>query len=399
MKKQIYKNYIEFLKSFVLDTDPQIQGEVDYKQFIQLAKINSTEGIVNYMFLKNPKILDSEYYSYAKKQCLSEIALYSRRAEQMKALTKKLDEEGIDHLLFKGFVVREYFPVPELRTFGDIDFVIRKDDRQKCDKLMKELGFEPHDNWEPVYSYLKETEYYEIHTDVMEIDVSDKADYKEYYRHIWEHVVPSTLTGLKHSYEFTPEFHFLYMLTHIAKHISSSGAGIRMYLDIAFFIKHFDKNIDWKWIQKELQKMQFQEFANMVFAAVEQWFGVESPLPLKPISKETMEDFLNFTIEGGVYGKFGRDRNVVFLKRQNRNEEKISKFKTLLFHIFPPVSSLKFRYSYLQNCPWLLPVAWVHRVFGNRDSWKRYAGHTKGILSADTEEAMRLKRLYKELGL
>ena len=27
-------------------------------------------------------------------------------------------------------------------------------------------------------------------------------------------------------------------LTHIAKHISSSGAGIRMYMDIAVFIRH-----------------------------------------------------------------------------------------------------------------------------------------------------------------
>lgn len=399
MKKQIYKNYTEFLKSFVLDTVPQVDGEVDYKQLIQLAKINSTEGIMNYMFMKNPQLLAQEYRDYAKSQCFREIAIYSCRAEQMKVLAKKLDEAGIDHLLFKGFVVREYFPEPELRTFGDIDFVIRIEDRQKCDELMKDLRYEPRDNWEPAYSYLKETEYYEIHTDVMEIDVSDKADYKGYYSHIWEHVVSSKITGLKHSYEFTPEFHFLYILTHIAKHIGSSGAGIRMYLDIAFFIKHFDKSIDWNWISEELKKLKFQEFSNMVLTAVEQWFGVKSPLPLRKIEEETMEDFLQFTIEGGVYGKFGRDQNVIFLKKQNRNVEEISKWKTLVFHIFPPVSSLKFRYNYLQKCPWLLPIAWVHRVLGNRDSWKRYAGHTKGILSADTQEALKLKKLYKELGL
>lgn len=397
--KPIYRDYVVFLKSFVHDTRPEISGEIDYPALINLAKINSTEGIVNYIFMKNLDLLVPEYRGYIKKQCLSEIAVYSRKAELMKVLVNKLDEQGIDHLLFKGFVVREYFTIPELRTFGDIDFVIRKEDREKCDKLMKELGYEPHDNWEPVYSYLKGTEYYEIHTDVMEIDVSDKADYKDYYSHIWEHVVPSTLTGKKHSYEFTPEFHFLYMLTHIAKHISSSGAGIRMYLDIAFFIKRFGNTIDWKWISRELKKLQFQDFANIVLTAVEQWFGVKSPLSLKKISDVTMEDFLNFTIEGGVYGKVGRDRNVIFLKQQNRNEEKISKFRTLLFHIFPPVSSLKFRYSYLQKCPWLLPVAWVHRVLGNRDSWKRYAHHAKGIVTADTDEAVRLKKMYKEIGL
>lgn len=397
--KQIYREYVAFLKSFVQDTKPEIEEKVDYEQLLQVARINSTEGIVNYILMKNPGMVDPGYYAYMRRQCLSEIALYSRRTEQMKTLIQKLEENGIDHLLFKGFVVREYFTVPELRTFGDIDFVIRKEDRKRCDELMKELEYEAHENWEPVYSYVKGTEYYEIHTDVMEIDVSDKADYKSYYSHIWENTIPSSLTGKKHSYEFTPEFHFLYMLTHIAKHISSSGAGIRMYLDIAFFVKHFGDSIDWKWISGELKKLHFQDFANMTLSAVEQWFGVKSPLSLRTIAGETMEDFLEFTLEGGTYGKQGRDRSVVFLKQQNRNEEEISKFKTLVFHIFPPISSLENRYSYLQKHRWLLPVAWVHRVIDNRSSWGRYVDSAKGIISADEEEALRLKRMYKEIGL
>ena len=397
--KQIYKDYVACLNSFVQNTKPVIEEKVDYPQLIQLAKINSTEGIVNYVLLNNPDLVESQFHGYMRKQCYNEIAMYSRRAEQMKALVNQLDEEGIDHLLFKGFVVREYFTVPELRTFGDIDFVIRKDDRQKCDALMKQLDYEPRDDWEPVYTYLKGIEYYEIHTDVMEIDVSDKADYKAYYSHIWEHSVPSTLMGTPHSYEFTPEFHFVYMLTHIAKHISNSGAGIRMYLDIAFFIKNFDNSIDWNWISIELKKLKFEDFSNIILTAVEQWFGVKSPLPLKPIIDEVMDDFLTFTIEGGVYGKIGRDESVVFLKQQNRNEAEISRFKTMMFHIFPPISSMENRYSYLQQHHWLLPVAWIHRILGNRASWKRYARNAKGIVTANTDEAKRLKKMYKEIGL
>ena len=60
---------------------------------------------------------------------------------------------------------------------------------------------------------------------------------------------------------------------------------------------------------------------------------------------------------------------------------------------------LKFRYSYLQKCPWLLPAAWVHRIVGNPGSWKRYLHHVRGIANADTEEALRLKKLYREIGL
>ena len=397
--KQIYQDYMIFLKAFVQGTAPELSDTTALPQILNMARIHSTAGIIGYVMMSCPGFVDAEFQAFMRKQCLSEVALYSRRAEQMKELIRQMNDCGIDHLLFKGYIVRDYYRVPELRTFGDIDFVIRKSDRQKSDELMKSLGFEVHENWEPVFSYLKGTEYYEIHTDVMEVDVSDKADYKGYYSHIWEHAVQSNDPERPHTYEFTPEFHFLYLLTHIAKHISSSGAGIRMYMDIAFFIEHFGDGIDWKWISLELEKLQLQEFSNFVLNAVEQWFGIVSPLPLRAVSDEVLDDFLEFTLEGGTYGKVGREKSLIFLKQQNRNEEKVSRIRTLLFHIFPPAANLENRYSYLQGRHWLLPAAWIHRLIGNRDSWGRYVHNAKSIVNTDSEEVKKLKRIYREIGL
>lgn len=398
--KQEYQDYITLLRSFVQEEEPELSQEINWPEIIKCANINSTMGIVGYILMLYKDLADPDLNNFGRQRCMHEIALYSRRAEQMNQLICQLNAHQIDHLLFKGFIVRDYYTsCPELRTFGDIDFVIRKEDRRKCDELMKALGYEPHEDWEPVYSYTKGTEYYEIHTDVMEVDVSDKADYREYYSHIWEHVIKRFPESASYSYEFTPEFHFLYLLTHIAKHISVSGAGIRMYLDIAFFIKHFENTIDWAWIKEQLKILKFEDFANITFNAVERWFGVSSPVPIRRLSDEIMDAFTVFTLEGGVFGKVGRDRSVVFLKQQDRNEEKVSRFKTLMFHIFPPISSLENRYTYLQKHHWLLPFAWVHRLIGNHDSWGRYADHAKGIMNADTEEVLRLKKMYKEIGL
>lgn len=398
--KQEYKDYIILLRAFVQEGRPELSAEVDWPAVLNCANINNTTGIVGFLLMSYKDLADTALNDFARHQCLQEIALYSRRAEQMNQLICHMDENQIDHLLFKGVIVKDYYtPCPELRTFGDVDFVIRKKDRLKCDELMKKLGYEPHNEWEPVYSYTRGTEYYEIHTDIMEVDVSDKANYREYYSHIWEHVVKRSQDTESYTYEFTPEFHFLYLLTHIAKHISVSGAGIRMYMDIAFFIRNFGDTIDWEWIAEQLKILRFEDFANITLNAVEDWFGVPSPLPLRKLSDEIMEDFTVFTLEGGVFGKVGRDRSVVFLKQQNRNEESVSRFKTLIFHIFPPVSNLENRYTYLRKHHWLLPVAWIHRILGNHDSWFRYADHAKGIINADTDEVLKLKRIYKEIGL
>lgn len=396
---EIERKYMSVLRSFVEGSAPEpVTGE-ELPRLLELARIHSTLGICCHGYLRHPECVPRELLPRLRRICLQEIALYSRRGEQMKTLAARLDEEKIECIYFKGFVVRDYYPVPELRTFGDVDFVIRREDRQKADALMKALGYEPGDTWEPAYSYRKGAEYYEIHTDVMEIDVSDKADYVSYYSHIWEHTRPARVVELPLAREFTPEFHFLYLLTHIAKHISGSGAGIRMYLDIAFYVRHFGDSPDWDWIAGELEKLQLKDFANMVLSAVECWFGVESPLALRPVAPEILEDFLEFTLAGGTYGYNGRDKSLVFLKQENRNQEEISRVRTLMHHAFPSVKSMENRYTYLQKRPWLLPAAWVHRLAASRSEWGRFASHTKNILTADEEEARKLKRLYKEIGL
>lgn len=393
---QSYEDYINLLKSFIHSEKPILSSEPNWKVIIQLATINSTVGIVGYVIMNYPNLVDNQLFLYLREHCLSEISLYSRRAELMKNLIREMDEREIDHLLFKGFIVRNYYTVPELRSFGDIDFVIREKDREKSDKLMNELGYQRSCGFEPVFSYIKGCEYYEIHTDVMEVDVSDKANYKKYYQRIWEH----TENVSKHTYEFCPEFHFLYLLTHMAKHISSSGAGIRMYLDIAFFIKHFANEINWEWIKKELVVLSFTDYANMVLNAMEKWFDIKSPMLLKSVDNKTLNDYLEFTLEGGTFGHFGRDASTIFVKNQNRNDvENISKVGTIYKRLFPPIEELQFRYPYLKGRRWLLPVAWIHRFCNRIKEFKYYVNQAKEIINTNDDKVLRLRKIYKRIGL
>ena len=81
----------------------------------------------------------------------------------------------------KGYYLRKLYPVPELRTFGDIDMLIHREDRQKVHELMLSLGYSVKQNWEPTYSYIKGAEYYEIHTNLMDGNLDNRADLKAYF--------------------------------------------------------------------------------------------------------------------------------------------------------------------------------------------------------------------------
>ena len=397
--KEIYTKYLSVLRSFVQGTAPDKLEMQTLEKVMELAKINSTAGILSYAYMSHPELVEPQVRAYLRRQCFSEIALYSQRAEMTKILAAELDQNGIEFILFKGFVVRNYYPVPELRTFGDVDIIIHKEDRAKSDEMMLSLGFDRKEDWEPSYSYRKGTEFYELHSRVIGFDVSDKADFVGYFGNIWDYTQPAQVVDLANARELKPEFHFLYLLTHIAKHISRSGAGVRMYLDLAFFIQHFGASLDWAWVTRELEKLQLADFANVALNAAASWFGIACPFALDAVDAQMMEDFTEFTLSGGVYGYVGRDQGEMFLKQQNRNEEEVSRFKTILRHAFPAAKILVNKYAYLEKYPWLLPIAWIQRLIDKRKEWGRFADSTRQILNADEEKVLKLKRIYKEIGL
>ncbi len=385
---------LKTLKSFIHNENPGVFPG-DWKKLIQLSQVHSVTSILGYMVMNYPQETAGVYGEALRKHCLESIGLYSQKAECMKALIEQMNQKGIEHLLFKGFVLREYYPVPELRTFGDIDFLIPEGKRQASDELMMKNGFAREDNWEPVFSYRKELEHYEVHTDVMEIDVSDKADYREYFRHIWERA--RLQEG--HTYVLSPEDHLIYMLTHIAKHINGSGAGIRMYLDVAVFLKYFEGKLNVEYLHQEFEKLAFEDFANMVFTLVENVFAVQSVIPLRPIDEVVYNDFVLFTMKGGTFGKVGRDAGLISLKQTTQEGGEVSRGKTLRKRLFPSAGSIESRYTYLRGKHWLLPIAWVHRFFKTRDTWGEHSREAKSIMKTDKEKVERLQRIYKEIGL
>lgn len=367
---------------------------MDWDALLSLAQIHGVSGIVGYMGKKYPICPDSQKNAAFRSLCMNTIILFSRRHALAQELVKQLEEAGIDHILMKGFVLRDCYPVPELRTFSDIDLVIRPEDREKSHNLMLSLGFAVKDDWEPVYSYHRRDEYYEMHTRLMEIDVSEKADYQGYFANVWAHADPVS----ERSFRFRHEFHFLYMLTHIAKHVHGSGAGIRMYLDVAAFVRAHGDQLDWNWIAQQLRSLALYEFACVVLAAAENWFGVAAPEIFEPVAEEVLAEFRAFTLEGGAFGHHNRDAALSQMKQEERDDAG-SRAGLLLRMAFPKAETIQARYTYLQDKPWLLPVAWGHRLIKNRSEAGQRMKTARQILRADTEEVDRLKKLMKNIGL
>ena len=383
----MFEDVLELLRAFIYGEEPKLSGKSNIEELLKFAYRQKLLGIFAYMNKrwslfdsKKAKSLDAAYYS----------ALFEStvRCSKFLKLSEFLSENKIEHMPVKGYYIRELYPVKELRSFGDIDILIHEKDRKRCDSLMKSLGYTVKNDWEPTYSYIKDDEYYEIHTNLFDVRLKERADMTEYFSSAWLHAKKDS--GLR----FVPdtEFHLIYIICHLAKHLSTGGAGIRMYLDVALYILRYDSVISWERTEEEFKKLGLERFFHTVLSAVNEWFYVKASCDFENFGEE-LSELLEFTLDSDIFGH-SRDNSAIKLRGEER-----SKKRTALKILFPPAEQLENRYTFLKRSRLLLPLAWIVRVFKNFGLIPKKIKELVNLKKAEISEVESFDSFMREIGL
>lgn len=379
--------FLEILSAFVNERKPDIDASADVPRLYNLAKSQSVAGIVSYVLhkwgrddlLTQDKRLNEAYDKT--------VAQFIRKDIESQKLFSMLTKAQIPHIIFKGTVIKECYPVPELRTFGDVDVIIHSRDRKKSDELMVNNGYsrEVMDSG-AVYGYKKGKEFYEIHTSLN----SERTKMSDYLRDYWSYT--ALRSGL--TYEFELNFHFAYLISHIEKHVYCSNAGVRLYLDIALFLKKHASELDADKIHGILKDCNLDKFYNTVLYLCSRWFNSEK-LYNEELTAAQYDSFCKFTLRGGTFGSVdsGADSEV---RRAISSKGKISKLRLVLRHIFPTYKEARRMYPFVNGRPYLLPLSWVIHPFAaaKRSGLK----NIKRVASANVDEAKNERELLRQIG-
>ena len=275
-----------------------------------------------------------------------------------------LERAGIPYLPFKGEVLRRYYPQPELRTMGDKDILIHQEHRKSVDQIMLLLGYEKFVDNHAVWTYLKPNLMFEIH-DVMFYEyLRNTVDYREYFQHIWESAVPENDKG---RYNPDPNYHFVYLMCHTAKHIINKGIGFRAFLDILFMAQK-EKDLQWGWITGELERLKLLGFTETCFAFCKRWFDVDLPLPAGELDDNFFAEITAKTFRDGTFGLHNMQNEAAHSAKEI-HRAKQAYWKTALVltwnKLFPSYEDMQLIpwYRFVDGRPWLLPLAWVYRWF------------------------------------
>ena len=295
-----------------------------------------------------------------------------------KKLFQYMDAEHIWYMPLKGAILKDLYPRQEMRQMADNDVLFDA----TCEAAVKDYfvkeGYEVisyakgnHDVYEkePVYNF-------EMHTSL----------FGEAHNEVWAEYYKDIQSKLKKSdnhfqYSFTDEDFYIYFIVHAFKHFDGCGTGIRYFVDS--YVYRNAKNLDWGYIERELDKLGVLAFEKTFRSISMKIFGKG-----EAVSRLNREEYsmLCDSMFAGTYGNIqsGIDKK---LRKIQGNEDRITKntkVKYIIGRLFPPMSYYKAYYPFIYKTRIFIPFFVIFRmVRGVLQHWREMMREIRVVLKID----------------
>jgi hypothetical protein len=282
-------------------------------------------------------------------------------------LRNLMTSNGIPYVILKGLASSSYYQEPLLRCMGDVDFMVRKEDMERADKLILESGFVPHDG-----SFIHHVEYHrdaktvghasnwEMHHEVNGIPTGPIGEIiRTYFDDFFETAVDYAEGN--GTVKIPDAFHHgMVLLLHTAHHMTSEGVSLRHLCDWLVFADRIPEDEFVSIFEERLKAVGLWSFAQQLTLCGIRYLGC----PPKSWAGEVDESLLEAMIcDIGNSGNFGRkdanrEQQVKYIVA-NEGERTVGNqgmFRRMLIRI--DRKTLR-ECDFVKKMPGLRPLGWV----------------------------------------
>lgn len=352
------KIVLEILKASLWDKNVEIPKDTDWEQALEDMRVQTVSELAA-DWVKSKSDIPANVKEKWLKLSLAQLGIYCRIIFEQNKLYRLMTDNSISMVILKGAAACVYYPDPERRRMGDIDFLVSDNDFDRAAKLMNENGYVCFNNShiENLHAaYLKNNIDFEMHRRVQGID--DGKDW-ERVRHIFDMTV---FPPEKHSlggYDFATFPHIqngLVILLHIKHHIPM-GLGLRQIIDWMMYVSSYLDDDNWKPFEKAADQLGIDNFAKTVTRMCQIYLGltVEGITWCSGADATVCSQLMDWIM---AKGNFGRRED--YWERKGRNALMCGNgiFKRLRF-----MQSLGLqKWDAARKCILLKPFAWVYEL-------------------------------------
>ena len=352
--------------------------------------------------------LTAEQYN----ECSEEFFRYAIAGTQNFAEHSELHElmtaNEIPYVAMKGLASARYYPEPNLRSMGDVDFLVAKENVSRAGKLLESIGFAVDHGEEDDGIHIAYTRspmsIWELHHSVNGIPNNEIG---ELIRAEMDKAIPtSETTEVDESTCCLPDklHHGLIMLLHTASHLTSEGVGLRHLCDWVVFVSALSDAEFREIFEKKLKRFGLWRFAQALTLLGIRYLGAPNKVwaleaaESRKLDDATLEGLMNDIISGGNFGTkdMNRYREIKYIS--DRSEGTVGKNGLLRQGFKTMNAKVRANHKTLGKHKLLLPAGYLAesgKYIGLLITGKRKSSGTKQML----KEAAERKKIYSLLKL
>lgn len=369
--------FLDILKSAMIQTAYEMTEELGSSQWEQIYAISQKQQLAPMIYQqifsnKSFRESDKEFQQFWKMDTINQAGNQARKSVLFLILSDQMRANGLTPLVVKGIVCRNLYPNPDLRTSNDEDLLIPREQFHQVDEFLLSQGFlrdeliEGKIYQEVPYKNPMNGLYLELHMDLFPQESGAYGQFNQLFEDVFDHCEEIEIQGSK-ILTLSTKQHFLYLVCHSLKHFLHSGFGVRQACDILYFAKVCHDQFDWEEVRQAMREYHMETFAmNVLDIGVcylgFSWeeLGLEKPSDIEIDCTPLLDDML----DGGIFGQNDMNRihsaNITLNAAQSESANVAS---GILASLFPDKEYIKENYEYARKYPFLLPAAYVQRIF------------------------------------
>lgn len=211
--------------------------DTNWDEVVKIAKEQTVAGLVIYSL---PKAIKSKYEQELYAVSANTVQIMHAQDE----LLRLFRDKNIPFAILKGSAVAVYYPIPHLRTMGDIDLIVPQDMFVIAKEILQGNGYLVCDAESRHIAFRKDSFYYELHHHFS----YDGLDIEKYIIKGMENLEIASINN--HFFPILPRLaNGMVLLAHIWEHLQS-GLGLRQVIDWMMYV---DKKLDNEFWESEFK--------------------------------------------------------------------------------------------------------------------------------------------------
>ena len=342
---------------------PEFHADVDWEKLIEEANDHAITALL-YGGLKRLNGVPKEILNRVRAAAISS-AMHSQSMLQVQAeVLDALAAQQIDCAVLKGMSVACHYPHPELRVPGDIDLLIGSANLEAACKAMEGIGFVA-DHETGLHTAMRRKDVdVELHRKVTTFPDTEKGAWAAaYMEQALQQLSRQEISG--HTFPtLQRSFQLISLLTHMSRHMRSSGIGIRQLCDWAVTVHQLREEIDQEHIVV-LESCGLLHFASVATRMCEKYLGLPECEWTQDVPEELVDAAMADMLESGNF----------HAKRENREfdtmlmtpyESNLASQSSVVHNYFSFIKKrLNENYSWAKSSLWIpvfavfFPLRWL----------------------------------------